>query len=230
MRLLLVEDDAQLASGVTAVLRQSGYAVDWLANGSEADTALKTQDYDAVVLDLTLPGCDGVEVLRRLRRRQGRGRDTPVLILSARDGADDRVTGLDMGADDYLTKPFDLSELEARLRALIRRSRGHSDASIHLGGLTLDTVNRQVAFNGMLVELTPREFGILEILMLRAGHVISKQHLAERLCEWGEEMSQSAVEIQVHRLRKKLENTGTVLRTVRGFGYLLEENDGQQPA
>jgi two-component system, OmpR family, response regulator len=229
MRLLLVEDDAQLAEGVAAALRQTGYAVDWLAYGNEADTALQAQDYDAVILDLNLPGFDGFEVLRRMRKRQhqGRGGAIPVLILSARDEAKDRVTGLDMGADDYLTKPFDLTELEARLRALIRRSQGRSSASVVLSRLSLDTISRQVKFDGALVELTPREYGILEILMLRAGHVVSKQHLAERLCEWGDELSHSAVEIHIHRLRKKLERTGITLRTVRGFGYLVEVTHGQ---
>ncbi|MGA7180462.1 MAG: response regulator [Thiobacillaceae bacterium] len=227
MRLLLVEDDTQLAQGVAAALRQSGYAVDWMISGNAANTALQTQDYDAVVLDLNLPGLDGFEVLRQLRRR---GRDIPVLILSAREGATARVTGLDLGADDYLTKPFDLPELEARLRALIRRSQGRSGSKLQVGLVTLDTVNRQVESNGSIVDLTPREFGILEILMSRSGHVVSKQHLAERLCEWGEEMSNTAVEIQVHRLRKKLEDSGIALRTVRGFGYLLEAGNDPQPA
>ena len=223
MRLMLVEDDAPLAQGIMAALRQSEYAVDWMASGSAADTALLAQDYDAVILDLNLPDLDGFEVLRRLR---GRGRDLPVLILSARDGSDARVKGLDLGADDYLVKPFTLPELEARLRALIRRSRGRAGARLSLGGLSLDTVARRVELKDHPLELTAREYGLLEILMLRSGHVVSKPHLAERLCEWGEEMSSTAVEIHIHRLRKKLEGGGVTIRTLRGFGYLLEESDG----
>jgi two-component system, OmpR family, response regulator len=222
MRLLLIEDDVQLAAGVAAALRLSGYAVDWLASGSEADAVLVTQDYDAVILDLNLPGRDGFDVLRRLR---GRGRDLPVLILSARDGAGDRVKGLDLGADDYLMKPFDLQELEARLRALIRRSLGRSGSCLRVGTLTLDTIARRVEIHGKPVELTAREYGALEILVLRVGHVVSKQHLSERLCEWGEEMSNTAVEIVVHRLRRKLDGSGINIRTLRGFGYLLEAGD-----
>lgn len=223
MRLLLVEDDVPLAEGLASALRQSGYAVDWLASGSEADTALVTQDYDAVILDLNLPGRDGLEVLRRLR---GRGRDIPVLILSARDGAATRVAGLDLGADDFLTKPFDLPELEARLRALIRRSQGHAGSRLALGAVAMDTVARRVEIGGVPVELTGREYGMLEILMLRAGHVVFKRLLAERLSEWGEEMSDTAVEIQIHRLRKKLHGSGVSIRTLRGFGYQLEADDG----
>jgi len=224
MRLLLVEDDVPLAEGIAGALRQSGYAVDSLGSGSEADTALLTQDYDAVILDLNLPGLDGFAVLRNLRSR---GRDLPVLILSARDGSEARVKGLDLGADDYLAKPFDLPELEARLRALIRRSQGRSGSRLSLAGLTLDSIARRVELHGQPLDLTAREYGILEILALRAGHVVSKQHLAERLCEWGEEMSSTAVEIQIHRLRRKLEGSGLAIRTLRGFGYLLETTDAK---
>jgi DNA-binding response OmpR family regulator len=222
MRLLLVEDDTELANGIACALRQSGYAVDILAYGNEADTALQLQAYDAVILDLNLPGFDGFEVLRRLRkRRQSPGEHTPVLILSARDNTDDRVAGLNMGADDYLTKPFDLAELEARLRALIRRSQGQSESRICLGNLTLDMNRRQVLNEDSLIELTPREYSMMEILMLRVGQVVPKQHLAERISEWGEDLSNSAVEIHIHRLRKKLESTDATLCTVRGFGYML---------
>jgi two-component system OmpR family response regulator len=223
MRLLLVEDDPQLAEGLAGALRQSGFAIDWMTTGGQADAALLTQEYDAIILDLNLPDMDGFALLKRLR---GLGTKVPVLILSAREGSSSRVTGLDLGADDYLTKPFDLPELEARLRALIRRSQGHAGARLSLGGVTLDTVARRVELGGAPLELTPREYGVLEILMQRAGHVVSKQHLAERLCEWGEEMSETAVEIHIHRLRRKLEGGGVAIRTLRGFGYLLEPADG----
>jgi two-component system OmpR family response regulator len=223
MRLLVVEDDAPLAEGLQAALRQSGFAVDWLSSGTQADTALLTQEYDAIILDLGLPGIEGFEMLKRLR---GRGASTPVLILSARDGAGVRVAGLDLGADDYLTKPFDLPELEARLRALIRRSQGRAGARLALGDISLDTVERRVEMCGAALDLTAREFGMLEILLQRAGHVVPKQHLAERLCEWGEEMSPTAVEIHIHRLRRKLDGGGVAIRTLRGFGYLLEAADG----
>ncbi len=223
MRLLLVEDDALLAEGLAGALRQSGFAVDWLGSGSQADTALLTQSYDALILDLNLPGLDGFEVLRRLR---GRGGKLPVLILSAREGAGARVAGLNLGADDYLTKPFDLPELEARIRALIRRSQGLAAARLALGRVTLDTVARRVEAGGAAVDLTAREYGLLEILMQRPGQALSKQHLAERLCEWGEEMSGTAVEVHISRLRRKLEGGGLAIRSLRGFGYLLEAVDG----
>ena len=223
MRLLLVEDDALLAEGLVGALRQSGFALDWFTLGGQAQAALLTQEYDAIILDLNLPDMDGLAVLKRLRAR---GVNIPVLILSARDGAGTRVTGLDMGADDYLTKPFDLPELEARLRALIRRSQGIAAARLNLGAVSLDTVARRVDSGGMPLELTSREYGLLEILMQRAGHVVSKQHLSERLCEWGEEMTGAAVEVHVHRLRRKLEGGGIAIRTLRGFGYLIEAVDG----
>ncbi|MDD4881664.1 MAG: response regulator [Gallionellaceae bacterium] len=227
MRLLLVEDDAPLAEGLVEALSQSGYVLDWMPTGEAADTALVTQDYDAVVLDLNLPAMSGFEVLRRLRARK---KEVPVLILSAREGHEARVVGLDLGADDYLIKPFNLRELEARLRALIRRSTGRSASRFALGALVLDGVARRVELNGSPVELTSREYGILEILMLRSGHVVAKRFLSERLCEWGEEMSDSAVEIHIHRLRKKLEASSVAIRTLRGFGYLMEVQDGQKPA
>lgn len=214
-----MEDDAALADGLANSLRQSGYAVDWMANGSDADAALLTQDYDLVVLDLNLPGKGGFEVLKRLRARH---KPVPVLILSARDDARDRVRGLDFGADDYLGKPFDLAELEARIRALIRRSQGAAGSRVALGKLELDTNARRALLDGRLLDLTAREYGLLEILMLRAGHVVAKNMLAERLGEWGEEMSSGAIDIHIHRLRKKIEGGGVTLRTLRGFGYTLE--------
>ncbi len=219
LHLLLVEDDAPLADGLANSLRQSGYSVDWSANGRAADAALMTREYDLVILDLSLPGLDGFEVLRRLRAQN---KPLPVLILSARDASAERVRGLDSGADDYLTKPFDLEELEARVRALIRRSQGIASAVIGCAGLSLDTTARRVLNKGEAVELTGREYALLELLVLRAGHVVSKQQIAESLCEWGEEISPGAIEIHIHRVRKKIDGAGVALRTLRGFGYLLE--------
>lgn len=219
MKLLLVEDDAALADGLSSLLRQSGYAVDWLASGYAADHALLTQEYDLVVLDLNLPDMDGHEVLRRMRARHAA---VPVLILSARDATPQRVQGLDLGADDYLTKPFDIGELEARIRALVRRSQGLAANKLCLGRLELDSSARRAFVEGRPLDLTAREYGLLEILMLRPGQVLAKDTLATRLSEWGEEMSHTAVEIHVHRLRRKIEGTGVVLRTLRGFGYTIE--------
>ncbi len=219
LHLLLVEDDAPLADGLANSLRQSGYSVDWSANGRAADAALMTREYDLVILDLSLPGLDGFEVLRRLRAQN---KPLPVLILSARDASAERVRGLDSGADDYLTKPFDLEELEARVRALIRRSQGIASAVIGCAGLSLDTKARRVLNKGEAIELTGREYALLELLVLRAGHVVSKQQIAESLCEWGDEISTGAIEIHIHRVRKKIDGAGVALRTLRGFGYLLE--------
>lgn len=219
LRLLLVEDDAPLADGLANSLRQSGYSVDWIADGSAADATLLKRQYDLVILDLNLPGQDGFEVLRRLRAQN---KPLPVLILSAREASAERVRGLDSGADDYLTKPFDLSELEARVRALIRRSQGAASAVIDIGRLSLDTKARRVLHEGEALELTGREYALLELLVLRAGHVVSKQQIAGSLCEWGEEISPGAIEIHIHRVRKKIEGAGVALRTLRGFGYMLE--------
>ncbi len=219
LHLLLVEDDAPLADGLANSLRQSGYSVDWSANGRAADAALMTREYDLVILDLSLPGLDGFEVLRRLRAQN---KPLPVLILSARDASAERVRGLDSGADDYLTKPFDLEELEARVRALIRRSQGIASAVIGCAGLSLDTKARRVLNKGEAIELTGREYALLELLVLRAGHVVSKQQIAESLCEWGDEISPGAIEIHIHRVRKKIDGAGVALRTLRGFGYMLE--------
>ncbi len=219
MRLLLVEDDAPLADGLANSLRQSGYGVDWIADGRGVGAALDAQEYDLVILDLNLPGKDGFEVLRHLRLQN---KPLPVLILSARDASVDRVRGLDLGADDYLTKPFDLDELEARVRALIRRSHGIASTVVDVGRLSLDTKARRVLQQGLAMDLTGREYALLELLMLRADHVVSKQQIAQSLCDWGDEMSPGAIEIHIHRVRKKIEGAGVALRTLRGFGYMLE--------
>jgi DNA-binding response OmpR family regulator len=212
--LLLVEDDIDLAEGLAASLRQSGYGVDWVASGSEAERVLESGDHD-----LNLPGKSGLEVLRGLRSRK---KPVPVLILSARDETVDRVRGLDLGADDYLTKPFDLSELEARVRALLRRQRAGEGQRIEYGGLVLDAVARCITARGVMLELTAREYGLMELLMLRAGKVVSKAQISECLCVQGEEMSAGAIETLVHRVRRKIEGCPVDLRTLRGFGYILE--------
>lgn len=221
MRILIIEDDPVLADGLTRSLRHSDYATDCVNDGSEADHVLLAQNYDLVILDLGLPKLDGFEVLRRLRRR---GSKTPVLILTARDALDDRVKGLDLGADDYLTKPFDLPELEARVRSLIRRGQSGGGSVLHHGALTLDTVGRRAMLNGEPIELSARELGVLEVLMLRSGRVVNKEQLAEQLYGWEEEVGANAIEVYVHRLRRKLEAAGVVIRTIRGLGYLLEKS------
>lgn len=219
MRILIVEDDAVLADALTNALRKSHHAVDCLASGTAADNAITTQDYDIVVLDLGLPELDGFEVLRRLRARKKR---VPVLILTARDALHDRVYGLDLGADDYLTKPFELPELEARMRAVTRRASGAADDNVKVGRLELDSAGQRVMLGGRALELSAREFRVLEMLMTRSGRVISKEALIQRLYEWDRDVRQNAVEIFVHRIRKKLSSAGVNIRTVRGLGYLLE--------
>jgi two-component system OmpR family response regulator len=220
MRILIAEDDPVLADGLTRSLRGSDYAVDCVSDGGEADHVLTAQNYDLVILDIGLPRLDGYEVLRRLRRR---GSKTPVLILTARDALDDRVKGLDLGGDDYITKPFDLPELEARVRALIRRGQSGGGSVLAHGMLTLDTVGRCATLDGEALDLSARELGVLEVLMLRSGRVVNKDQLAEQLYGWDEEVGPNAIEVYVHRLRRKLEPAGVTIRTIRGLGYLLEK-------
>jgi two-component system OmpR family response regulator len=222
VRILVVEDDATLADGLTRSLSAGGYALDWADNGLKADAALAQESYDLVILDIGLPGLSGLEVLRRLRHRGAR---TPVLILTARDATEDRVQGLDLGADDYLVKPFSLPELEARVRALIRRGHAASSPLITHGSLGLDTVAKRAYLRGEALELTPREWGVLEVLLLRAGHVVSKDQIVQALCSWDDDLTPNAVEVYISRLRAKLEGAGIKIRTVRGFGYLLMEPD-----
>ena len=219
MRILLAEDDAVLADGLCRSLRGSGNAVDHVPDGSQADAALTLHDYDLLILDIGLPLMNGLEVLRRLRaRNQG----VPVLILTAADSVAQRVQGLDLGADDYMAKPFALSELEARVRALARRRSGSSSSQLRCGPLLYDQTGRMAFLNEQPLELSAREVGLLEILMQRTGRLVSKEQIVSHLCEWGEEVSHNAIEVYMHRLRRKIEGGGVRIATVRGLGYCLE--------
>lgn len=221
MKILLVEDDGALADGLSSSLSDSGFDVTLAVTGSYADSALRTQPYDLVILDLGLPDIDGREVLERLRARKSA---VPVLILTARDGLDDRVNGLELGADDYMTKPFELQELEARVRALLRRSHGGYSDDLAVGPLLLDTRQRRVLLDGEPLSLPAREYGVLEALLLQAGRVVSKDQIAQRLAVRSEELADNAIEVYVHRLRKRLDPAGVRIRTIRGLGYLLERS------
>jgi len=222
VRLLLVEDDLILKDGLERSFTKSGYAVDVMTDGDSANKLLTYQEYDVIVLDLGLPKLDGFEVLKRLRAR---GNNTPVLILTALEDTQNRVKGLDLGADDYLAKPFELAELEARVRALIRRGVSGGGAKISFGDLVLDTSSRQCWFKEAPLALSPREVALLELLMLKATKVVSKTKILEHLCSWDEDMSENAVEVNVSRLRKKLNVLGIEIRTIRGLGYLLAKLD-----
>ena len=223
MRILVVEDDPLLGDALQTGLRQRGFDADWVADGLAAELALRGDPFAAVVLDLGLPRLDGLEVLRRQRAR---GAHMPVLVLTARDAIDDRVKGFDTGADDYVVKPVDLDELAARLRALIRRSRGEPAPVLSIGALRLDPASRTVAYRNQPVALQTREFDLLQELMLNAGRVLSRRQLEERLYAWGQEVESNAVEVHVHHLRRKL--APALIRTVRGVGYVMprERNDG----
>jgi two-component system, OmpR family, response regulator len=220
MRILIAEDDSILADGLIRSLRQSGYAVDHVRHGVDADNALSLQTFDLLILDLGLPMMSGLEVLRRLRARNSQ---IPVLILTAADSVDERVKGLDLGADDYMAKPFALNELEARVRALTRRGAGGGPTVVKHGALAFDQVGRIASINDQVIELSARELGVLEVLLQRVGRLVSKEQLVNHLCEWGEEVSNNAIEVYVHRLRKKIEPGGARIITVRGLGYSLEK-------
>ncbi|TAK92484.1 MAG: response regulator [Burkholderiaceae bacterium] len=220
MRILLAEDDDVIADGLIRSLRQSGYAVDHVKSGSAADSALSAQSYDLLILDLGLPVIPGFEVLRRLRTRNS---TLPVLILTAADRVEDRVKGLDLGADDYMAKPFALSELEARVRALTRRGSSGGSSLITHGILKFDQVGHVAYLGDEMLDLSARELSLLEILLLRTGRLVSKDQLVDHLCEWGEEVSTNAIEVYMHRLRKKLEPGAIRIATVRGLGYCLEK-------
>ena len=221
MRVLLVEDDALLGDALQAGLKQSGYAVDWMKDGVAADQALSTEPYAAVVLDLGLPRLSGLEVLRRLRSRNGQTQNAriPVLILTAMDAVDDRIKGLDAGADGYLAKPFDMGELAARLRALVRRASGSVAPELQVAGIRLDPAAHRVLCRDKPVELSAKEFAVLHALMLNAGKVLSRAQLEEQLYAWGEEVESNAVEVHIHHLRRKLSTE--LIETIRGVGYLI---------
>ncbi|MEN4918624.1 response regulator transcription factor [Achromobacter spanius] len=245
MRILIAEDDSILADGLSRSLRHNGYAVDAVRDGLAADSALAAQAFDLLILDLGLPQLAGLEVLRRLRARNSA---LPVLILTAADSIEQRVKGLDLGADDYMAKPFALSELEARVRALTRRGarggatqlkhrprvvaqnppRGHLGVHTMLkhGRLLFDQTGRVAIVDDQTLDLSAREVSLLEILLTRSGRMVSKTQLVDHLCEWGEEVSTNAIEVYVHRLRKKLEPSGVKIVTVRGLGYCLERDQG----
>jgi two-component system, OmpR family, response regulator QseB len=221
MRVLLVEDDAALAAGVRTALRPEGHAVDWLADGVAAQQALRQQSYDLVVLDIGLPGADGLQVLQQLRAA---GSAVPVLLLTARDATADRIAGLDAGADDYLVKPFDVDELKARLRALLRRSAGRPQPLIELRGVRLDPATLVVQLHGREVSLSRREFVLLHELLAQPGRVLTRDQLEGVLYGWGEEVESNAIEVHVHHLRKKL--FPGLIRTLRGIGYVIDRDGG----
>jgi two-component system OmpR family response regulator len=223
MNVLLVEDDAILADGLSRSLGDWGFTVTHATTGSYAMTALMTQVFDLVILDLGLPDCDGKEVLRQLRARKSL---LPVLILTARNALNDRIGGFESGADDYLAKPFELRELQVRVRALIRRSQGRFNHEIAVGRLILDTLGQQVTADGQPLLLPAREYGVLLALMLQAGRVVSKDAIAGRLAAEGDELADNAIEVYVHRLRKRLASVGINIRTLRGLGYVLEAGNG----
>jgi DNA-binding response OmpR family regulator len=220
MRILIVEDDASLAAGLTRILQAEGFAVDVLKTGEHAALATRQEAFDLVILDVGLPGIDGFEVLRRLRSE---GHAMPVLILTARDALDDRVRGLDLGADDYMAKPFAMPELAARVRALVRRGQSQAGPRVVHGPLVLDTSARRATLKGEPLELAAREWAVLEVLLARVEKIVSKESIIQAMANWGEELSLNAIEVYVSRLRAKLEPAGIRIRTVRGFGYMLEE-------
>lgn len=222
MRVLLVEDNRSLSKWIAKALLNAGMVVDCMHDGVQADHVLLTQTYDVVLLDLSLPRMDGIMVLRNLRARESR---MPVLVLTARSSIEERVIGLDAGADDYLAKPFDLSELEARIRALVRRARGNTGNEFALGSLQYESAGRLFRLGGNALALTPREHELLELLLTRVNSPVSKQVLSERIVGLDNSVSIEAIEIYIHRVRKKLEGSDVQIRTLRGLGYMLEARD-----
>jgi two-component system OmpR family response regulator len=233
MRLLLVEDDVMVASGIKLGLTGAGYAVDWVGTAERAEEVLRTEPFDAAIIDIGLPQMDGLELTRRLRKPEMASQKTPVLILTARDALQDRVQGLDLGADDYMIKPFELPELLARLRALLRRSQAATSAVLSFGPLELDTANRQASVvkhaQRIALELGPREWTVMEYLLMHAPKPASKEKLLQALTGWDKEITPNAVEVYISRLRGKIEPHGVALRSIRGFGYRLELQDAAGP-
>ncbi|MGA9423148.1 MAG: response regulator transcription factor [Rhodanobacteraceae bacterium] len=226
MRILVAEDDPAIAAGLRASLRESGQQIDHVADGRQADLALSDHSYDLLVLDLGLPSLDGAAVLQRLRRR---GDDLPVLVVTAREGLDERIRVLDCGADDYLVKPFALSEFAARTRALLRRRASRGSPELRIGDLRLDLPGRRAWCGNETLELTAREFGLLEALASRANRLVGRAQLVEALCGWDQELTDNGLDIAIHRLRRKLLHSGARVRTVRGLGYMLEEDSDGHP-
>lgn len=224
MKLLLVEDNRELASWLGKALRQGQYAVDIAHDGEDADQLLKVADYAAVVLDLGLPKMDGMTLLKRLRKA---GNKVPVIILTANAGLDGRIAGLDSGADDYLAKPFEIAELEARLRAVIRRGHDRAAPEIAIGDLVFDGGTRQFVLGGEPLALTPREHSVLEHLVMKAGTTVTKASLSESVFGFDDAADANAIEIYVHRVRKKLEGSNVQIATLRGLGYLLRQSAGK---
>ena len=219
MRILVVEDDPMLGEGIVEGLKQHNYAVDLIPDGKHAEMALDTEPYDAVVMDIGLPSKDGVSIVKSIRTK---GNHVPVLLLTARDTVGDRVQGLDSGADDYLTKPFDLTELLARMRALVRRSVGRTDPKIKFDALELDPAAQTLTINGDFVKLSRREFALLECLLENLGKVVSKTKLVEKLYGWDEEVDSNTLEVHIHNLRKKIGNQ--YIKTIRGVGYIVQKS------
>ncbi len=217
MRLLLVEDDKSLGEGILTALKAEGYTLDWLQDGVSALHALSSEPFDLAILDLGLPRMDGLKVLKALRDRH---HSIPVLVLTARDGVQDRIAGLDAGADDYLTKPFDSAELKARLRALLRRSNGRAEPQINLRGVILDPQNQQVTLDGNVVSLSRKEFVLLHELIAQPDRVLTRDRLEQVLNGWNEEVDSNALEVHIHHLRRKL--FPELIRTLRGVGYMIE--------
>jgi DNA-binding response OmpR family regulator len=220
MRILIAEDDPGLAEGIAAYLRPLGHAVETARTGADAESMLVNERFDLALVDVGLPRLNGFEVVRRMRAR---GETTPAIIITARDALDDRVHGLDLGADDYLAKPFELAELAARIRAVVRRGQAARSPQLVHGPLVLDTESRRVSLAGEALELPPREWAVLEILLRRVGKVVSKEHILQSISTWDSELTLNAIEVYVSRLRAKLEPSGIFVRTIRGFGYRLDE-------
>lgn len=218
MRLLLIEDDVALGEGIHQALNREGYTVDWVKDGGSGLHALLSEEFDLAILDLGLPKLDGLSVLRRLRET---GSSLPVLVLTARDATEDRIAGLDAGADDYLIKPFDLNELKAWLRALLRRSAGRAQVAIEHAGIRLDPATQQVSYNAAPVSLTPKEYQLLHELLSPPGRVMTRERLIQLLYGWNEEAESNTLEVHIHHLRKKF--SSELIRTVRGVGYLVED-------
>ncbi len=226
MRILLAEDDEVLLDGISKALSQSGFVVEKVACGAEADLALQDKNFDLAILDLGLPHLDGLDVLRNARSR---GNRLPIILLTARAGLGDRVQGLNLGADDYMPKPFDLPELEARVKALIRRSKYSADNEIIFGSLSFDVVGRRISVNEEPLEFSSRELAVMECLMSRSGRLVSKEHILEQICTWDKDVTPNAIEVYVHRARKRIEPHGVTIKAMRGLGYLLEKKTELKP-